>query len=405
MKLHVTEKALKEVVFPAARNSIKVFDTEVVGFGAQMTKTALAVGTGSYFVSFRDTQGCQRQEKIASVGAMAAHTARGIARLRLEEVKKSKGDGQSIRRPNCKTVSEFFYDTFLQQLRSEQRNYETHASLFRNHVNGAIGDKRLDEVTEADVLDLREALLRKPVADGQWKTQRGATLGESTVKRILILVRHIFNVALKEKVLGLQENPTRYLRLTAPRKVTGRFLTTEEIQRLVAVVENKDADYALIVKFLLTTGMRRGNVLKLRWSWVDFEQGTIDVPAQEDKAKQGFTKFLSKVALDILLKRFEDMKDGEVVSDWVFANPATGKPYHSRRALWVTCIGEAGLHKLRYHDLRHTFASMLLESGADISDVKKELGHTQLKTSEIYLHRTNARKRQKTNAASAHMGF
>lgn len=405
MKVHITERALKSVAIPAGRPSIKVFDTEVSGFGAQMTKT----GAGSYFVSFRDAQGKQCQEKMAVVGDVAAHTARGLARLRLEEVSKSRGEGRAVRRPggngSGRTVADFFYDNYVDKIRSEGRKYKTHTSLFANHLQNAIGEKRLDEVTEKDVLELQEALSRKPVAGGRWKTQQSKTLAPNTVARVMILVRHLFNVALQEKVPGLQDNPTRYLKLTKPKEVKGKFLTVEEVKRLIAVIAGKDLDYLDMVTMLLMTGLRRGNVMRLKWSWVDLEQGTIQVPKEEDKAGHGFTKHLSSQAKDLLVRRFAAMKEGQVATDWVFPNPKTSQPYSSRRCLWVTCIKEANLEGLRYHDLRHTFASMMLESGADIVDVQNALAHTHLKTTAVYLHLTLARKRQTADAAAAQMGF
>lgn len=401
MKSHITEKMLKEIVFAPGKASVKVFDTEVSGFGAQLTPK----GTGSYFVTFRDAQGRQCHEKLAQVGAVSAQSARNQARLRLEEVRQAKGTGHAVRLASGKTVSEFFYEVFIPKLRSEQRNYETHASIFRNHIEPALGKMRLDDVAEDAVLQLQEALQNKLVAAGKWKTQQGKALSPSTVKRIMILVRHVFNVALQEKMPGLRENPTRHLRLSNTRKVRGKFMTKEELQRLIAVIAQHDPAYLDIVKLLAVTGLRRGNVLNMRWDWVNLEQGTVQVPPEEDKARQGFTKVLSTPARDILLRRFKAMQDGQVASVWVFPNPKTGKPYTSRRSLWETCRKEAGLDNLRYHDLRHTFASMMLESGADIVDVQKALGHTQLKTTAVYLHLSDARKREKAEAAAQQMGF
>ncbi|NLZ11020.1 MAG: tyrosine-type recombinase/integrase [Alcaligenaceae bacterium] len=92
-------------------------------------------------------------------------------------------------------------------------------------------------------------------------------------------------------------------------------------------------------------------------------------------------------------------------SDWVFPNPKTGKPYHSCRNAWVSACEKAGLAGLRMHDMRHTFASMMLDNGADIVDVQQALAHTQLKTTAVYLHLTEARKRLHANATSQATGL
>src|SRR5690606_37500501 len=90
---------------------------------------------------------------------------------------------------------------------------------------------------------------------------------------------------------------------------------------------------------------------------------------------------------------------------WVFPNPRTGKPYRTCRAAWVSARNTAKLPDLRMHDLRHTYASMMLDSGADIIDVQQALGHTQLKTTAIYLHLRDERKRTRANAAVAASGL
>ncbi|WP_159078782.1 tyrosine-type recombinase/integrase [Orrella marina] len=88
----------------------------------------------------------------------------------------------------------------------------------------------------------------------------------------------------------------------------------------------------------------------------------------------------------------------------MFPNPKTGKPYHSCQNAWDTFRRRAAMPDLKMHDLRHTFASMMLDSGADIAGVQHALAHTQLKTTVVYLHLTEARKRTYTNAAAQATG-
>lgn len=135
-------------------------------------------------------------------------------------------------------------------------------------------------------------------------------------------------------------------------------------------------------------------MLSMQWSWLDLERGTLTVPDWADKAKQGFSVFLAAEVVGLLKKR-----QPNAASCWVFPNPKTGKPYHSCRAAWEMVRKRAGLPTLRTHDLRHTFASMMLESGADIIDVQAALAHTQLKTTTVYLHLLDSRKQNKANAA------
>jgi integrase len=404
MKLHITEKALGEIVLPEGKRSLKVADTEVTGFGAQITHT----GTGAYFVAYRDAQGQRKHEKLGSVGAVSAAAARAQAIAHLAAVaalREEAGRSAGPRRPACPSVRDFFYSAYLDLLKSEGKRYETHCSLFRNHVNDVLGHKRLDEVSASDVIELQSALRKKRVAGGKWKTQVTKTLAENTVKRVMILVRHLFNVAIADPSVIVTQNPTATIKLKSERKVKGRYLTKAEVQRLLALARETDPELHDFITLLALTGMRRANVLQMQWSWVDLERGTVTVPAEEDKARVGFVKHLNEPALNILKRRFAALQVGTGASLWVFVNPRTSKPYHSRRCAWETLRENAGLPTLRFHDLRHTFASMMLDSGSDIVDVQQALGHTQLKTTAVYLHLTEGRQKGTANAAAAAMGF
>lgn len=403
MKLHITEKALNELEFAEATRSIKVYDTEVTGFGAQITRN----GMGAYFVAYRDAYGKRCQEKLGVVGQLSAVAARAQASTHLAAVavlREEAGRGAGTRRAACPTVRDFFYGAYLDLLKSEGKRFETHCSLFRNHLEEALGDKRLDEVSASEVIELQAALRKKRVAGGKWKTQATKALAESTVKRVMILVRHLFNVAIADPSVIVTQNPTAQLKLKSERKVKGRYLTKAEVQRLLTLARETDPEMHDFITLLALTGMRRSNVLRMEWAWVDLERGTVTVPAEEDKARKGFVKHLNEPALEVLKRRFVKLS-GQGASVWVFVNPRTAKPYHSRRSAWETLREKAGLPGLRFHDLRHTFASMMLDSGSDIVDVQEALGHTQLKTTAVYLHLTEGRKKNVANAAAAAMGF
>lgn len=398
MKFHIAERALNTLVVPLGKKWVSVHDTEQTGFAAVKTAT----GAGNYFISYRDEEGTKKQEKIACVGAVSAQAARAIARARIETIQRTKGGRTRARRPGCPTTSDFFNKTYLPIVQANSRSHETHASIFRNHVQDAFGSKRLDEISEEDILNFKKHLESKLVADGKWAKQATNTLSEGTVTRILILVRHLFDVAIRDKAVPVTHNPTYVVQLKTNRTMKGRFLTPEQLRRLLEAAKmSLNSDLVDIIPVMGGTGLRRENVLAMEWAWMDWEAGTLTVPAASDKAKKGFTIHLCKGVLAILARR----KSESISSRWVFPNPKTELPYHSCREAWVMTCTRAGLEGLRMHDLRHTYASMMLESGADIIDVKNALAHTQLKTTEVYLHLRDARKRETANAAAQATGL
>lgn len=393
MKLHITERAIREVAVPAGRQQVMLFDQEQTGFAVCVTKT----GFRSYVIVYRDALGKQRQEKLANFDTITASAARAVAKARLDAILATKSQ-YSRRRASCPTMDAFFFDTFLPLLRSQIRSHEAHASIYRNHLQETFGTMRLDDITEQDVLAFNSKLIDKPVA---FKNLQHRKLADGTVKRILILLRHILNEALRHQGITLKRNPTHALKLKTIRKVKGKFLTRDQLQRLMRAAEKSlNADLPDIIRVMGTTGLRRNNVLAMRWDWFDASRGTLSIPADKDKAKKGFILHISSDVQALLAAR-----QARSDSEWVFPNPKTGEPYQSCRAAWLTARARAGLADLRMHDMRHTFASMMLDSGADIVDVQHALAHTQLKTTAIYLHLTESRKRFHANAASQATGL
>ena len=346
MNLHITETALKSFVMPQGKTKVVLFDQEQTGFAVNVTHK----GSMSYVIVYRDAQGTQRQEKLATVGDISAHAARALASARLSDIAQTKGPADAPRRKSCPTMDNFFFETFLPAVKNKSRSYETHASIYRNHVQPVFGGKRLDEVSGQDIVEFNTLLRTKKVADGKWKTQATQCIADGTVKRILILVRHIFNEAIRDKSNTVRDNPTHTLQLTTVRKVKGQFLTAGQLSDLLkaaATTENKSLPE--IIQVMGGTGLRRENVLAMQWAWFDMARGTLTVPAEHDKAKQGFVLHLSE-GVQAILRARRVTGHGQ----WVFPNPKTGKPYGSCRAAWVTARERAKLPTLRMHDLRHT---------------------------------------------------
>ena len=222
-------------------------------------------------------------------------------------------------------------------------------------------------------------------------------MAEGTVNRILILLRHIFNEAIRDESTPVERNPTHGIKLAKPKQMPAEaFLSRAQLSQLLqAAGESENRDMKDIVTVLAGTGLRRDNVLSMKWAWYNEEKGSLQIPASQDKAKSGFTISLAQGVQELLSERKAKALD----SEWVFPNPKTGLPYHSCRAAWEKVIERAGLKGRRMHDLRHTFASMLLDSGAGLFDVKEHLAHASINTTLRYAHLAESRQSQTANAA------
>lgn len=190
----------------------------------------------------------------------------------------------------------------------------------------------------------------------------------------------MYNLAKKWKIPGAEANPTHGVALYEANNARERFLTIEETQRLhVALAASENVQLKHIVALLLLMGNRKRELLDAKWTDFDLERRSWRIPL----AKSGKARHvpLSAAALDVLgqLPRFEGCP-------YVVPNPKTLKPYVSIFCSWNTARKQAGLPEVRMHDLRHSMASNMVNSGRSIYEVAKVLGHTQLKTSRRYSH-------------------
>jgi integrase len=162
------------------------------------------------------------------------------------------------------------------------------------------------------------------------------------------------------------------------------FWTAEEVTRIVAACSR--AWHRDLVLILVNTGIRISTVLEMEWDWIDWRGGTIKIPAG-DNIKTAYTHVMGRVARDVLEKRKLLEKTG---SPLVFPNPRTNKryPYDSARSAIESAIERAKVRDGTPHDLRHTYARLLVLGGVPVTVVQSQLGHTTLAMTMRYV-RTN----------------
>ena len=159
-----------------------------------------------------------------------------------------------------------------------------------------------------------------------------------------------------------------------------RFLSQEETQRLFEAVQRScNPMLQFIIPMLILTGARKREVMDCRWEDLDIERRQWRIPT----TKAGRPRYvpLSSGVITLLANLPHDQS-----VPWVFANPKTQKPYQSIFATWNTARKQAGLSDVRIHDLRHSFASFLVNAGRSLYEVQRILGHTQIKTTQRYAH-------------------
>lgn len=258
--------------------------------------------------------------------------------------------------------------------------------------NARLGRLRLSSITPQLLAEQRDVLRTEP-------GERNLRRSPATVNRYLAAISHCLAVAWKEWG-WLEKNPCEGVRrLSEPRGRT-RFLSGEECERLLQAAKT-DANPAIqpFVLLALCTGARKGELLGLRWSDIDFERRRATL--QETKNGERRALPLPEPAMSALrdLARVR-----RIDTDLVFPGRDPDKPLDIKRP-WERIITAAEIRDFRIHDLRHTAASYLAMSGASLVEIAAILGHKTLAMVQRYSHLADDHTLQVAERAALRMSL
>ena len=230
-----------------------------------------------------------------------------------------------------------------------------------------------------------------PVDIEGYKLHRRTQVSGSTVNRELALLKRMFNLA-TEWDLFLDRNPVCRVKFFREFNIQRRILSIEEEKRLL---ENASPFLQDLIIFGLNTGMRVGEIFSLQWSYVELEKGVLNVFAP----KTGKTR---AVPINAEAKRVLEAWALGRKNEFVFYNYDTGKPFVDLKAGFALACRKAGISGVTWHTLRHTFASRLVDRGADIVTVQQLLGHSTVTVTMRYTHTNLDSKRAAVEKLESH---
>ncbi|MDD5546411.1 MAG: site-specific integrase [Candidatus Omnitrophica bacterium] len=325
---------------------------------------------GKYFIDYY-ANGHRVREAISGSRALAEKVLRkrqsAIDENRYLDIKRS----EKIR------FEDFLEDYLEHHSKLNNRSWKRAEIPNMKRLKAYFSGRLLQEITPLDV--------------EKFKAKTLTEVSPATTNRCLALLKSMFNKAtIWGKLNG--PNPVKGIKLFREESRL-RFLEKEEIATLLKYCNG----YLYpVVTVALHTGMRKSEILNLKWHDVDFSRDNIYLSQTKNGEKR-------EVSMNSLVRSTLIKVRKHPSSPYIFVN-AKGKPYTDIRKSFHAALHKAGIRDFRFHDLRHTFASQLAMAGVDLNSIRELMGHKSIKMTLRYSHLSSGHKKRAVEALNNQIG-
>jgi len=361
----LTKRLVESLESPDHRD-LFVWDSKLTGFGLRVTRT----GRKTYVIQYRNAFGRSRRMALGTTRVVTPDAARKEARRLLASVSQGKDPAEIRKQTRHGATFRDLADHYLKHHLIPKRkplSVKGCQRELRLHILPRIGSRKAASLVRADIEQIHRQMADIPV----------------TANRALNWISAILNHAERHELRPPGSNPCRFI-FRYPEQRRDRYLSPAELARLgetlaaAELAESIHPSAVLCIRLLALSGMRRNEVLTLKWSAVDFERSCLHL----EDSKTGRKRVpLAAPALELLERAVRE--DGNPYVCW---GQKTGKHYQNLYQAWDKIRTACGLRDVRIHDLRHTFASYGAAEGIGLYQIGKVLGHTQTSTTERYAH-------------------
>lgn len=374
-------KRLLEAIEPSDKRQV-LFDDEFTGFALRVSPN----GRKTFYYSYRPGKGRGAEKKWVMIGSFPEWTVEQ-ARQRCKEMASAVHQGvdpaAALQEEKAAlTVSEAmdaFYQEYVEKLKPNTIAFYKH--IIDHHLKPQLGKLRAKALGYADIAKLHTRLKGKPYMANRciavvsvflnWCEKHGYRDRNTNPSKDIALYREHkrqeFMGATELSILG--DTLDRMERTWLERQSTKEKRTGD-------LVDTITPQAAAAIRLLMFTGARRGEILALKWANIDLEQGVAVLP----DSKTGFK------VLQLPAPAMAVLNGLPQVSEYVFPSPSAAGHMVNIKDAWGDVLKQSGLTGWRLHDLRHAFASMMVNSGASLPIVGKILGHSNVSTTQRYAH-------------------
>ncbi|EDM69573.1 Phage integrase [Roseobacter sp. AzwK-3b] len=375
MKARLTDHVIKQHQKQLTNGRATLTDTAVKGFFVEIRRRSATFNLRS------SIDGKMRVIKLGCFPELSAEDARQLCLKHKREISVGASADELAKSTKSITLDQFYEDHYLPWYKTYRRASANIVQMYRSNFHLRFGHRQLHSISQTDLKQLTNEMKQLGYAPGSVNT---------TVVVLRGMLRRADDWGLCRIHHSLHKPPN----LLPDTKRHERFLSRDEAQKLQVVLRKRGATPVnLAILFLLYTGARKSEVLNAEWRSINMDRCEWRIPLS--KNGQPRTVILSQKAVAILqsARSYQQRHYGKQAKQVsaVFANPQTLLPYHNIWETWKRVRIEADLPDLRLHDLRHSYASTLINAGVSIYEVQKLLGHSHIATTQRYAHLASER--------------
>lgn len=363
--INFTEKGIATLPIPTKQDGQAIYYDSGSRDGLMLIATYGGTKTFYHYVFFEKKP---VRTKIGRWPQFKVAAARAVAHTMSENATQNGTHPGEKRRDNLRDITlKQFYETVYRPEYSlvykKSRSVANDDSIF-THRLGEFHNRYLHSIQTSELEKLHN--------------QTKQTHSPYTANRVLSLIKHMYVIAAKYGYVKGHENPAAGIRKFAE-KSRDRFLQSDELKRFFNALDAEDNEvfknYVLISLF---SGQRRGNILGLRWSQIDLNNGFMYLP--DTKNSEPMQVPITGQLRDLLEKIKQNAK-----SDWVLpSNKSQSGHLEDPKRPWRDLLAHAGIDNLRLHDLRRTMGSYQAITGASTNIIGKSLGHKSTSATMVY---------------------